>query len=41
MLMADIKRQNAGGKFPIATPQVGASSLVSVETAMSGAIGAR
>ena len=39
--MADTKRQNAGGKYPVATPQIGASGMVSIESAMSCAIGAR
>lgn len=41
MSMAEsTKRQNnAGGKAPVATPNVG--QLVAIETAMSGAIGGR
>ena len=40
--MADTKRQNnAVGKMPIATPNVGPPPMVSLETALSGAIGAR
>ncbi|MCJ1231611.1 hypothetical protein MMC12_008289 [Toensbergia leucococca] len=39
--MAETKRQNAGGKVPVATPNVGVPSMVSLETALSGAIGAR
>lgn len=40
--MADAKRQNnAIGKAPIATPNVGPSGIVSLETALSGVIGAR
>ena len=41
MRMAEsTKRQNdAGGKAPIATPNVG--QLVTLETAMNGAIGAK
>ncbi|KAL8725836.1 MAG: hypothetical protein Q9181_006268 [Wetmoreana brouardii] len=39
--MADNKRQNAGGKAPVATPNMGPSSVVSLENALAGAIGAR
>jgi len=39
--MTDTKRQNAGGKPPVATPNIGPSGMVSLETALSGAIGAR
>ena len=45
--MADIvaatKRQSAGGKVPVATPNIGGggSGMVSMETALAGAIGAR
>ncbi|KAL9600742.1 MAG: hypothetical protein Q9219_002983 [cf. Caloplaca sp. 3 TL-2023] len=39
--MADSKRQNAGGKAPIATPNMGPSSIVPLESALTGAIGAR
>ena len=39
--MAEPKRQHTGGKLPVATPQIGAASLVSIESAMSNAIGAR
>ncbi|KAL8715997.1 MAG: hypothetical protein Q9220_000664 [cf. Caloplaca sp. 1 TL-2023] len=39
--MADNKRQNAGGKAPVATPNMGPSNLISLESALSGAIGAR
>ncbi|MCJ1363370.1 hypothetical protein MMC16_002477 [Acarospora aff. strigata] len=39
--MADTKRQNAGGKPPVATPNIGPSGMVSLESALSGAIGAR
>ncbi|KAI9812017.1 MAG: hypothetical protein M1827_004909 [Pycnora praestabilis] len=39
--MADTKRQNAGGKVPVATPNIGSSGIVSLETALSGVIGAR
>ena len=40
--MADSKRQNnAAGKVPVATPNMGPSGLVSLENALSGVIGAR
>lgn len=39
--MADSKRQNASGKAAVATPNMGSSNMVSLETALSGAIGAR
>ncbi|KAL9027199.1 MAG: hypothetical protein Q9196_004248 [Gyalolechia fulgens] len=39
--MAESKRQNPGGKASIATPNMGPSTLVSLENALSGAIGAR
>ncbi|MCJ1450860.1 hypothetical protein MMC28_001194 [Mycoblastus sanguinarius] len=35
------KRQNAGGKAPVATPNVGQPGLVSLENALNGAVGAR
>ncbi|KAL8692707.1 MAG: hypothetical protein Q9218_002328 [Villophora microphyllina] len=39
--MAENKRQNAGGKAPVATPNIGPSSMMSLENALAGAIGAR
>lgn len=39
--MADAKRQNAGGKYPVATPNIGPSGMVSHENALSAVIGAR
>lgn len=39
--MAESKRQNAGGKAPIATPNMGPSTMVSLESALGGVIGAR
>ncbi|MCJ1261498.1 hypothetical protein MMC22_001362 [Lobaria immixta] len=39
--MADTKRQNAAGKVPVATPNIGPSGMVSQEAALSGVIGAR
>lgn len=39
--MADTKRPNAGGKVPVATPNIGATGIVSLENALSGVIGAR
>ena len=39
--MADAKRQNAGGKAPIAMPSSGPAGMVSLETALAGVIGAR
>lgn len=39
--MADNKRQNAGGKAPVATPNMGPSTMVSLENALGGVIGAR
>ncbi|MCJ1468841.1 hypothetical protein MMC07_007471 [Pseudocyphellaria aurata] len=39
--MADTKRQNAAGKVPVATPNIGNSGMVSQEAALSGVIGAR
>lgn len=40
--MADTKRQNnAAGKVPVATPNMGSSGISSLEDALSGAIGAR
>ncbi|KAL8965033.1 MAG: hypothetical protein Q9183_004069 [Haloplaca sp. 2 TL-2023] len=39
--MADTKRQNAGGKAPVATPNMGPSTMVSLENALAGVIGAR
>ncbi|KAI4143486.1 MAG: hypothetical protein L6R39_004551 [Caloplaca ligustica] len=39
--MADGKRQNANAKASVATPNMGPSNMVSLENALSGAIGAR
>ncbi|KAL8860421.1 MAG: hypothetical protein Q9178_003080 [Gyalolechia marmorata] len=39
--MADSKRQNAAGKTPVATPNMGPSNMLSLENALVGVIGAR
>ena len=45
--MADTKRPGGGGggggggKVPVATPNIGPSGIISLETALSAAIGSR
>ncbi|KAI4104030.1 MAG: hypothetical protein L6R37_003512 [Teloschistes peruensis] len=39
--MAEYKRQNPGGKAPVAMPNMGPASMIPLEHALAGAIGAR
>ena len=39
--MADNKRQSTSGKVPVATPNIGPSGMVSLETALGAALGSK